>query len=188
MVFPQEWKGSSTGEDARKFHADLSTEFHPFEALLYLSDNLWGVRIFQPQMAWTKTIFTLQMPWRRSNLSLLFYSTVCFHNEQGLRAPSDYLYNSCPGQCSTEDQAGSDSHLCLIALLLLVGRELPFPGTLPCEHLPSCSACVCVCVCVCLEQPEVPGIKDSSIKPQSLIFIRIPDFLSMDLSSLYFNF
>lgn len=74
--------------------------------------------------------------------------------KHGFRAPGDYLCKSCPGQSSTETQAGSDSPPLPHCPDLLCWEGNSHFLVLCHENtsLPSYSLYVCLCVCVCMHR------------------------------------
>lgn len=98
--------------------------------------------------------------------------------KHGFRAPGDYLCKSCPGQSSSEIQAGSDSPPLPHCPDLLCWEGNSHFLVLCHENtsLPSYSLCVCLCVCAS-NKPEAPGVKRSINKPHFSTSTRIPRFL-----------
>lgn len=132
----------------KKIPADLSIEFHLFEALLRLWDNLWGVRIFRPQMSWTKTVFTLQMPWKRSNFSLFFLQhCLCPQWSMGSELLEIICVRVVRASTPLRFRLGLIPYLCLIALIFSVGRGTPISWCCAMKTQ-ACQVILCMCVCV----------------------------------------
>lgn len=110
--------------------------------------------------------------------------------KHGFRAPGDYLCKSCPGQSSTETQAGSDSPPLPHCPDLLCWEGNSHFLVLCHENtsLPSYSLYVCLCV-YASNKPEAPEVKKDPLTNH--IFQHPPanpDFSSVRSSSPRFRF